>query len=93
MTSGHRPGDSVVVIGTDSQDERVVVRLALGAPPEALLVPIAPIAPDPFVPEGFTPLKDTTVIEESTLCDRVAVIGAPLTTAEAKGRQISAVPS
>jgi hypothetical protein len=56
----------------------------------ALLV--APIAPDPFVPEVFTPLKLTTVIEENTLCDKVAVAVALLSVEAEKARQISAVP-
>ena len=46
---------------------RVVTRLAVGAPEDAFAVPVAPIAPDPFVPEGSTPVKLMTVIDEATL--------------------------
>jgi hypothetical protein len=56
----------------------------------ALLV--APIAPDPLVPEVFAPVKVTTVIEDTTLCERVAVTVTLVNGEAAKARQISAVP-
>src|SRR5437870_3986111 len=42
---------------------RVVSSVAVGAPGRAFALPVAPIAPDPFVPDAFTPVKVTTVIE------------------------------
>jgi hypothetical protein len=45
----------------------IVTSDAAGAPVAALLLPTAPIAPDPFVPEMFTPAKLMTVIDEITL--------------------------
>jgi hypothetical protein len=65
---------------------------AVGAPEAALLLPTAPIAPDPFVPEVFTPAKLMTVIDEITLCDRVPATVRPLRDAPAKARQISEDP-
>jgi hypothetical protein len=50
------------------------------------------MAPDPFVPEVFTPVKLITVIDEATLWDSVAVTVMLLTAEAAKARQISDVP-
>jgi hypothetical protein len=72
---------------------RVVTSLAVGAPGFLFPVPIAPMAPEPFVPEVSTPVKLITVIEETTLCDRVAVTVTALNGAAEKARQISAVPN
>ena len=71
---------------------RVVTRLAVGAPEDALALPVAPIAPDPFVPEEFTPVKLMTVIDEATLWDSVAVTVTAFNGAVANARQISDVP-
>src|SRR5664279_1533755 len=70
----------------------VVTSEAVGAALAALLLAMAPIAPDPFVPLEFTPAKLITVMEEITLCDKFAVTVAPLTGADAKARQISEEP-
>jgi hypothetical protein len=71
---------------------RVVTSDAVGAPVAPLPPPVAPIAPDPFVPEGSAPVNVTTVTDETTFCDRFAVTVALLTTAGAKALQISAPP-
>ena len=71
---------------------RVVVSVAEGAPEAAFAVAVAPIAPDPFVPVVSTPVKLTTVIDDCTVCENVAVTVTLLSTAGAKARQISAVP-
>jgi hypothetical protein len=70
----------------------VVTSEAAGAPDAALALATAPIAPEPFVPEEFTPLKLITVIEEITLCERVAVTLTPLSAVLANALQISEVP-
>src|SRR5689334_5662000 len=70
----------------------VVTRLAVGPPELALPLPVAPIAPEPFVPDTVTPLKLITVIEETTLCDKVAVTLALLSAVVERARQISDVP-
>jgi hypothetical protein len=59
----------------------------------AFPVPTAPIAPAPFVPDGSTPVKLSTVMDEATLCDNVAVTVTPLNADGANARQISAVPN
>ena len=71
---------------------RVVTSVAVGAPLAALALLVAPIAPDPFVPEVDTPVKLITVIEEITLWDSVAVTVTPLKGAVANALQISDVP-
>src|SRR5258708_10521542 len=63
-----------------------------GAPEPALRLPVAPIAPEPLVPEVFTPAKLITVREELTLCDSVAVTVTLPRDVGAKARHISAVP-
>jgi hypothetical protein len=50
------------------------------------------MAPDPLVPDGSTPIKVTTVIEEATLWERAAVTDAFVSGDAANARQISAVP-
>src|SRR5450631_772696 len=70
----------------------VVTSDAVGAPEAALLLPVAPIAPDPFVPEVFTPAKLITLIDATTLWLSVAVTVALLTGVAAKARQISEDP-
>jgi hypothetical protein len=50
------------------------------------------MAPEPFVPEVSTPVKLITVIEETTLCDSVAVTVTAFNGEAEKARQISAVP-
>ena len=71
----------------------MVVSDALGAPGLALLLPVAPIAPEPPLPEVFTPAKVTTVMEAATLCDKLAFTETLLRVVGAKARQISAVPN
>ena len=58
---------------TTKEPPRLVTSVAVGAPGLAFPVPIAPMAPKPFVPEVSTPVKLITVIEETTRCDSVAV--------------------
>jgi hypothetical protein len=70
----------------------VVVRLAAGAPDVALPLPVAPIAPEPPVPDALTPVKLRMVTEEITLCDNVAVTVTLLSVVGAKARQTSEVP-
>jgi hypothetical protein len=71
---------------------RVVTRVALGAPDLALAPAVAPMAPEPPVPLVSVPVKVTTVMEAGTLCDSVAFTLTLDRVAEAKARQISAVP-
>ena len=71
---------------------RVVTRVAVGAPELPLPEPVAPIAPEPFVPDVSTPVKLTIVTEDATLCERVARTVAFVSTVGAKARQISVVP-
>jgi len=70
-----------------------VVRLAVGAPVDELPVPVAPMAPEPPVPEVLAPVKVTTVSEPELEADRVAVTVALVSTAGANARHTSAVPS
>ena len=70
----------------------MVTSVAVGAPAAAFPDPVAPIAPEPLVPVMSTPLKLTTVMEDSTFCDRVAVTVTPESSDGAKARQISASP-
>jgi hypothetical protein len=56
------------------------------------MLAVAPIAPDPFVPDVLTPTKLLIVMEETTLCDRVAVTVAALMGDVANARQISESP-
>jgi hypothetical protein len=72
---------------------RVVTSVALGAPGFALADAVAPTAPDPLAPDVSTPLKLTTVMDESTGADSVAVTVTFVSGAGANARQISAVPS
>src|SRR6185436_10848817 len=70
----------------------VVTSVADGAPTSALVLAIAPMAPDPFVPDGSTPLKLITVIIPATPCESVPVTLAPVNGVGANARQISASP-
>jgi hypothetical protein len=70
----------------------VVSKFAVGAPRFELPVPVAPIAPEPFVPDTSTPIKLMTVIDETTLCERVAVTVAAVRGVGANARHISEVP-
>ena len=72
---------------------RVVKSDAVGAPDEALFVPVAPIAPEPFVPVVSTPEKLITVREAENLWASVAVTVALLRVEAENARQISEVPS
>ena len=58
---------------TTHEPLRVVLKLAVGAPLLEFPVPVAPTAPEPFVPEVSTPVKVITVIDDATLCESVAV--------------------
>ncbi|MGJ0483524.1 MAG: hypothetical protein ACR65R_03185 [Methylomicrobium sp.] len=71
---------------------RVVVRLAVGKPDAAFALALAPIAPEPFVPEVSTPVKVTIVREAAVLLDRVAVTATLVSTPGANARHTSAVP-
>src|SRR5438093_12805748 len=71
----------------------VVTSDAVGAPEPAFADATAPIAPEPFVPSALTPVTLTTVIDDATLWDNVAVTVAPASGLDANARQISAVPS
>ena len=70
----------------------MVTSVAAGAPEDALVWPVAPMAVVPFLPLESTPRKLITVNEETTLCDRVAVTATLVSAAFAKARQISDVP-
>ena len=70
----------------------VVVRPTLGAPAALLAAAVAPMPPDPLLPEVFAPVKATTVIDAATCCDRATVTLAPLKGDGATARQTSAVP-
>ena len=72
---------------------RVVTSDTVGAPEAALAPPVAPTAPEPFVPVVLTPVKLSTVIELALERARVAVTVTLLRTAGAKARQISASPA
>ena len=68
--------------------------LALVVVREALCAPLAPL-PVPVAPTGaaaWVPVKAMTVMEDCTLCERVAVTETPLSFAVANAFQISAVP-
>jgi hypothetical protein len=71
---------------------RVVTSDAVGAPTAALPPPVAPMAPDPFVPDESAPVKLTTVIDDTTFCDRFAVTVTLLSADVAKARHTSAPP-
>jgi hypothetical protein len=72
---------------------RVVTSDACGAP--ELLDPelFAPIAPEPLLPEGSTPLKLTTVMEDATLTGKEAVTLTEESGDRANALHISAVPA
>ena len=72
---------------------RVVASVAAGAPVAPDADTVAPIAPEPFVPDVSTPLNVTTVIDAATLCDSVAVTVTFERVVVENARQISAVPS
>jgi hypothetical protein len=57
-----------------------------------LAVPVAPIAPEPFVPEVSTPAKLITVMEQPTLWEIVAVTVTLFKGKGANARQISEDP-
>lgn len=71
----------------------LVTKVALGEPEAELAEATAPIAPDPLVPDELTPVKVTTVIEEATVCERVALTVTLARGEGANARQISAVPN
>src|SRR5712671_179747 len=71
---------------------RVVTSVTVGAPALASPDAVAPIAPDPFVPDVSTFEKLATVIDDTVGCDSVAVTVTLLSTVGAKARQISLVP-
>ena len=71
---------------------RVVTSVAVGAPDAAFALATAPIAPEPLVPLGSTPVKLMTVIDETTLWEVVAVTVTLASAAGANARQISDAP-
>ena len=71
----------------------MVTILTDGAPDEALSEFLAPIAPEPLLPDVSAPMKLITVMEEMTDWERVAVTVTRLKTEGANARHISAVPS
>jgi hypothetical protein len=71
---------------------RVVTSVAVGAPLALLAAAVAPMAPDPFVPDVSTFAKLTTVIIEETGCESDAVTVTDVSGAAANARQISLVP-
>lgn len=71
---------------------RVVTSEAVGAPDAPLPPPVAPIAPDPLVPVVSVPVKLTTLIEDTTFWERLAVTVTLFNAVVAKARHISAPP-
>ena len=71
---------------------RVVVTVADGKPDVEFVPVIAPMAPDPFVPEGSAFLKLKTWINPVREADKVAVTATLLSVDVANARWISAVP-
>src|SRR5712671_6089903 len=71
---------------------RVVTSVAVGAPTALLAVAVAPIAPEPFVPEVSTFEKLTTVTMDDAGCESDAVRVTPVSGAVANARQISLEP-
>src|SRR4029077_7906877 len=71
---------------------RIVTTVAVGAPEAALAGFVAPIAPEPLVPVVSTPVKLITVMEATTLCDRVAVTVVPVKLLGANALQTSEEP-
>ena len=71
---------------------RVVVNVAVGAPDRALADLVAPIAPDPLLPEVSTPVKLTTVRDAVAARDILAVTDTLVSGVDANARQISEVP-
>src|SRR5262249_14566318 len=63
-----------------------------GAPGFALADAVAPIAPDPLLPDGSAPVKLITVSDEVNICAMVAVTVTLLSGAVAKARHTSASP-
>src|SRR5208337_1936905 len=70
----------------------VVARLPVGAPEAALALALAPMAPAPLAPVASAPIKLTTVIEATTLWEKVAVTATLESWAGANARHTSAVP-
>src|SRR6185436_19433921 len=70
----------------------VVTSVADGAPDRAFALATAPMAPEPPVPDGSTPLKLITVIWPDTPCESVPVTFAAVRIVGANARQISASP-
>ena len=54
---------------------------------------VAPIAPEPLVPDASAPVKLITVIDDMTACEVIAVTVALVRRAGANARQISDVPA
>src|SRR5579884_301104 len=71
---------------------RVVTREADGAPLAALLLAVAPTAPEPLTPVASAPVIVSIVIELTTLCDKFAVTLTFVRALVANARQISDVP-
>ena len=71
----------------------MLVSVAVGAPVSALPEAVAPIAPDPFVPDVSTFEKLITVMDAAAACARVAVTVTLVNAVGANARQISLGPS
>ena len=75
------------------ESARVVTTWAAGAPELELVAAVAPIAPEPFVPDVSAPMNAMTVIDDITACDSVAVTVTLVSGLGANARQISDVPA
>jgi len=71
----------------------VVISVAVGAPDPAFALAVAPMAPEPLVPEVSTPVKVRIVIDAATLWDKLALTVARERVDGANARHISAVPN
>ena len=65
---------------------------AVGAAADPLPPAVAPMAPEPLVPDVSTPVKLITVMDAAADCDSVAVTFTALNGFAENARQISAVP-
>src|SRR5262245_31562786 len=72
---------------------RVVVTDAVGAPLGELNWLVAPIAPDPLVPEVSAPVNVKMVSDETAGCESVAVTETLVNGVVANARQTSLLPS
>ena len=71
----------------------MVISVAAGAPDPAFALPVAPMAPEPLVPELSAPVKVRIVIDAATLWDKLALTVTRERVDGANARHISAVPN